>query len=88
MCSQNMNGYVQLSYEDIWYWLNITERELELWEKDAVLAMSREYVKYYHRGCSENPYAPLPYIPEEQSENLQSVFKEEQNEAWKAFLEE
>lgn len=89
MKSNGINGFTPLTYRDIWYWLDISERSLEIWEKDCILSMSKEFVSYYNKGSTkESKYAQLPYIPEDQSEALQEILNTEANDALKAFFEE
>ena len=59
------NGYTPLTYQSVVFWQIAQERDLELWEKQAIMDMSREYVMNYNRGCNENEYSKPPYKSEE-----------------------
>jgi len=76
------NGIVALSWVDINAWLEVTERNLSLWEKQTIKLMSEHFVNEYYAGREKDRQAPYISL---KTEELLKAKRKAVASAWKSF---
>ena len=58
ICSSNINGIVELPWQEIAAWLSCSQRELSVWEVDMIRDMSGAYVSEYNLSSDRTRLMP------------------------------
>ena len=76
------NGIVALSWVDINAWVEATEKNLSVWEKQTIKLMSEHYVNEYYAGKDKKREAPYISI---QTQEILNAKRKAVASAWKSF---
>jgi hypothetical protein len=63
ICTSGMNGPVALNWSELKSYCQLTQTELEPWECETLIELSRSYVSFYHKA--KEPSTPPPFVTDD-----------------------
>jgi len=82
MVSQGAGGITSISWQEIKAFKELSGEDIDWWEADVLMSLSRAYVGMYHRASDAN--MPPPY--ETDDEDLLQAHKKEQTRLLKQAI--